>query len=428
MPIYTRTRDRGGFVPVYTTWTSFSPFYCGADIIHWTQGMGEQGTYETISDVVTPRFKERSAAGEVIITPMEKQSTTYTCAGDFGAVTSDAESCSTTHVHNVERLAGPYAYQLVHSGNTHVEFLDLISKGDISDLVATAATKAWSNSAGHDSDVLQDFAEWHQTVGMPRGLLQQSRNAFRSLLRHDKGLRRKARSAAQVANAAQQLWLQARFGLRPLISSVNSVIDTINRMPPMLKRTTYRGRSKYKLISSSTGSAQSWSTAFTYKETYSDEVIVRAGILMEDVINYGRALGMDASGMLALPYELVPYSFVGDWFVSAGDFLYGLIPYLTKSPLGSWFTITRTQGALWEIQSSSSVGGSGYTLTQAPREALTGLRVTKTRTPSLPGPSVAWRPGSPKAVLNSWRGMDALALTLQQIGGMFGGKSRPGLI
>jgi hypothetical protein len=388
--------------------------------------MGIQGTYETISDVVTPRFKERSAAGEVIITPMEKQSTTYTCAGDFGAVTSDAESCSTTHSHNVERLAGPYAYSFSHAGATHVDFLDLISDGDISDLIATAATSAWANSAGHDGDLLQDIAEWHQTVGLPKGLLQQSRLALRSLLRSNKGLRRKAKTAIQVSNALQNLWLQWRFGLRPLISSVNSVIKQVNRMPDLKKRTTYRGKSKYKLTSSDVGTFETWSTGFSYKETQTDEVTVRAGILMEDVVSRSRALGLDAAGMLALPYELVPYSFVADWFVSAGDFLYGLVPYLTKSPLGSWYVITRTQAALWEIQSSWSRSGSGYTLTQPPHEALGGLRVTKTRVPALPAPSVAWRPGSPSKLLNSARGMDALALTLQQIGRVFGGKSSPG--
>jgi hypothetical protein len=54
-------------------------------------------------------------------------------------------------------------------------------------------------------------------------------------------------------------------------------------------------------------------------------------------------LGLDFKSLVTLPWELIPYSFVVDWFLNIGDFIGSLTPSPGYTQLGSCFVVEREQ-------------------------------------------------------------------------------------
>jgi hypothetical protein len=137
-------------------------------------------------------------------------------------------------------------------------------------------------------------------------------------------------------------------------------------------------------------------------------------MLIEDVVTLADSLGVDAGGMLALPWELVPYSFVADWFANTNTFLSSLVPYLTKRPLGSWITKVRTQKVEFNSTTTVPTNPAAYSVITPTSEFRMSEYLTKTRTPGIPSPTLTWKPQAMSKVLDDLRIVDAFSLITNQ--------------
>jgi len=414
---YPRTRSKGS-IASSSTGTKTSVTTC-SDAVSTSSysSAGKVGEIILMDDIVTPGFKKIVAAGGIVNTPMTRVRTTCIKNGNFGSRRKKNyfhSSCQ-SHFDHYE-YDSPYTLSLVQAISPYVmDQKSLLDASSMNSIVSLAATDAWADANGHTASVLQDIAEIHQLVRLLKDPLSLAQFRMDRVARDLNEVRRRAKTVAEIRAWAERLWLSYRFGVRPLISTVKGVLTELGNKDRTRHRFTSRGQSS----SYATSSVSSYvlgpeSTIADYSVTYSDEVLARCGILTEREITIAQSLGVDASGILALPWELLPYSFVADWFANVGDFLYGLTPYTSLSPIAMWTTITRTRTATFAVP-STRINGTTYVVTEPISDSHVYVEETLQRVPSCPGPSITFRPGSLGQVCSDLRFLDGFALISQRI-------------
>jgi len=417
---YNRTRSKGGFVnvPNEGAWY-YNPTCAEAQRFLYPLAVMETGVLQTTSDVVTPGFKKMSGQGKLIVSPYTSTRETQSGFGSYSRVRQvNIESCAATHTHTEFDTKGPVAYYISTNGTRKtLSFSSLITDAEIASAIGTAATQAWANSAGHQAGILQDIAEMRQTLSMftrPLNAIQPLLKAMKSS--QGKGVLKKLSDGGKAsASSARNLWLQYRYGIRPLVSSVNGILLAL-KQPKGVHRQTYRGNYSVKRISSTPGSFPAWEVSFSYTDNHTDTLYVRTGLVMEEAISLSTSLGVDAGSMLALPWELVPLSFVADWFLNVGSFLESLAPALTKDPLASWVVTKRVQTRSWNVTGTTALNASLWSVVRSVVETRFAEKITTSRRPGIPFPTLRLKPQSLGKVFSDLRGVDAFALAAQQMG------------
>jgi len=188
----------------------------------------------------------------------------------------------------------------------------------------------------------QDAAELHQTVGMITGYLK---DAYR-LLRNVRNLRINAAglSSRELGNQ----WLRYRYGLRPLVLSIQQAVEAARSIGHP-QRSTSRGFKKlYGSAVTDFGTSicntPGWGFAWDLEGLWETEVLVRAGVLFEnttDGTSLQRAFGLRVDDILPTVWELVKYSFVLDWFCNIGQVVRAWTPHSEAEVLTCWVKTTR---------------------------------------------------------------------------------------
>lgn len=164
---------------------------------------------------------------------------------------------------------------------------------DFSHLCQAAAGKIYSS--GHDT--LTFLAELHQIRTMFRGLLQRLIDALKSI------------------GKLSDLWLEARYGWRTLVLDLISINDAIVEFD--VNRTRYKERTgeSHELTRTTQHSWADGAATYTFEDTWDIKLSVRGTVIMD--IKPPR-FGFNP---ITTAWELVPYSFVIDWFLSIGSWL-----------------------------------------------------------------------------------------------------------
>jgi hypothetical protein len=417
---YTRTRSKGGFVnvPNNGAWY-FDPACFEPSRFLYSLSCLDIGTLTTTTDVVTPGFEKLRRQGKLIVSPYTSTTETQQGSGLYSRVRFTAESCAATHAHNEFDTMGPVAYWILNgglAGSKRLSPVSLITDAEIAKAISIAATQAWANASGHSAGILQDIAEMRQTLSMFTRPLSSIQPLLRSITRSKKGVLATAKDIGSASqSSARNLWLQYRYGIRPLVSSVKGILDSLNK-PKGVHRSTYRGFYSLVRMSSAPGSGNAWEVTINYNDDRTDKVNVRAGLVLEESLSMATRLGVDAGGMLALPWELVPFSFVADWFINVGSFLEALVPAMSKDPLASWVTTERLQTRRWYITSTAAINPAISTVVRSAQETRFATWKTKKRVPGIPLPSITRKPQSLGKVFSDLRMVDAYALASQQLG------------
>jgi hypothetical protein len=416
---YKRTRSQGGFVHVPNTelWWHWPVCNVPTQFINSFPCM-QIGTLRTTEDVVTPGYRKLSRQGKIIISPYKSVVETQQGTGLYGRVRHPKVFCAATLVPREHDVGGPVGYLISHGGNQYrLSPVSLITDAEISAAISVAATQAWEKSAGHLAGVLQDVAEMRQTLSMFTRPLSSIQPLLRSMNKSKTGFLKKG---VEVGNAsfssARNLWLQYRYGIRPLVSSVQGILKALEKTGGK-SRETFRGSYSLNRSGSSPGSFTAWDLTCQYADDSTDLVEIRTGLIMEGGASLPQKLGVDASGLLTLPWELVPFSFVADWFLNVGSFLGALVPALSKDPLGSWVTVRRKQTRLWYITSTAAIlPATDYVMVRPAQENRYATWLTTTRTPGLPLPKLTRKPDALTKVFSDLRMVDSFALAAQQMG------------
>jgi len=162
-------------------------------------------------------------------------------------------------------------------------------------------------------------------------------------------------------------------------------------------------------IASSVTSTTTWpssvvgSGAVTQTNMSTEEYSVRPYAIYVDNRTTQNHLGIDLGGAISLGWELVPYSFVADWFANTGTFLEGLGAYYTTRLLVGGYTersfIRETKTAL------NTTAISGRTVNRSANYTGVSTQLFLNRVPTLPPPNFTIKPKTfsierPKHVLD----------------------------
>jgi hypothetical protein len=274
--------------------------------------------YKAITDTVTPNYRQRIAAGEIINNPMnliveELDADTggyYHATVDANGVVYENRNGSTTL----------YEDSLpVYSS----EEPDMPSV-DVNHMIAEAKAYAISNINPSDYKFGEDLFELGETLRFLRNPIVSIRKLSREFVRDTRKLEKKYKRAADIADAASDVYLSYQFGVQPLLRSSLDAIENLNRnrAKERPKRLTARGFSNDGDSVSGTYRKYFNPNAYdTYSFMKSKQVSVKASILYDVLLptnDLQMNLGLRPSDIPETLWAVVPLSFMVDriWDIS----------------------------------------------------------------------------------------------------------------
>jgi hypothetical protein len=132
-------------------------------------------------------------------------------------------------------------------------------------------------------------------------------------------------------------WLEYSFGWRPLIQDVYSAVDVLQN-PILSVFPKGRGVSKYQHLET-TGSKATWQTTGYTEIRGKQDILCETGAKVEiSNPNLYLANNLGLVNPSVVLWELIPFSFVVDWFTTVGAFLSSGTDFLGLSVTGAWNT------------------------------------------------------------------------------------------
>lgn len=212
-------------------------------------------------------------------------------------------------------------------------------------------TSAMAGALTQKMDILTFALEAKKTATLVAGVAGKTldrAHKIRNLLTR-KGLKNSPNEFAQA-------WLEARYGWRPLMFDimdasqlVTDLMSGVSELRRSSKTSSKSGSSSSTLRRSygfttrrnsppSIGSEYNPGIAYDHVIRKTGEVECRAGVMIRDSIRSYATVDPVVSG-----YELIPFSFVLDWFVNVGDFLTVISPFASAQTLHMYNTFTSVE-------------------------------------------------------------------------------------
>lgn len=257
--------------------------------------------WEFMSDFVHKSFKRRVEAKEIVMSPMVHIIDSYESSGSgyrlvTNADTSHWEECN-------ENMTGT-----IIGPPRRPDFL--VSLSDASSLQTQVSTSVVSQRGRSNANTAENLAEWNKTME----LLRRPLASWMAKARKNRWVH----TSLSGANG----YLVYRYGISPLIRDMSAILQNLKTPTP--SRHTTRSSESTSVSQQSTSETTLGLFGFNVQRSISETYTVRGMSIDEDThpgITQLRQLGLDGKSLITLPWELVPYSFVLDWFVNVGDVL-----------------------------------------------------------------------------------------------------------
>jgi hypothetical protein len=287
-----------------------------------------------MDDVAIPNFAERIRKGEIFFNDMQKRRQESNAGSGIGHATrSVGTTCTSPVLYREYRRDGHHLPSLVTESLQAIPVEGAISASEIASLQTEVSTRCLSARGSQGSNRFESLAQAAKTIAM----LKRPFSAIDSFFRKTKV--KITRSGRRRKNLMRPVdaWLTYRYGLKPLINDVDEILRGLDKGVGNQKYTTrangFKTRTSTRVFTKDLGinrvHIQAMSTC---------SVTVRAMSLDEYVSDLLNNIGFDIKGALTVSWELVPYSFVIDWFANVGDYLRAFIPTPSVVTLGNCLT------------------------------------------------------------------------------------------
>jgi len=175
----------------------------------------------------------------------------------------------------------------------------------------------------------QDFGEWKETLASVRHPLNSLRTSLLSYLSKLTKARKKVRGVKALRKVLADTYLEFHFGWQPLAADAASLITDFARKryakyPISAKASTHSTGSTRTLTISGCVSAFSNRLTHTYVETSTYKVRYKGGVRVRNLgangqISLAQSLQLTPDRWLPTAWDLLPYSWMADYFINIGD-------------------------------------------------------------------------------------------------------------
>lgn len=294
-------------------------------------------TTEGSNDVEVPGWRRTLAAGGIVNNPFRQslQRTVNPGLVEFAVAWFQpyASNIPKTAGYDLDGLVGPTcAY-----GATRVQTLDVVDASVIAGLrqeaIDEAVTKAHANVSVAEMAGLATLAEGSKTVQSMVSILKRVISISKSVKKLNLRALKKEISPQELADR----YMELRYAIRPLVYDVVGISEAL-KQPKGIARRTFRGnasRSYYRTDKLTNQVVRlNLGTDLTREVTYT--VSAQAGVLAEVNVDMVSSFGFDQP--IEAMWELMPFSFIIDWFFNAGQTLAAHTPNAAISERASWVT------------------------------------------------------------------------------------------
>lgn len=373
----TRTRSKGGFIAAVKQHNESRRYISCSDtawfdVPNTFASDGLFGDYRTMTDEVTDHFHSRIAKGEVIFNNMRKEQWSVTTrGGETGAWIRayTLPGCADPTQRTEYQLKGdwfpsriPSSCYTVTAKGTVIGTSTIHSTSDVDSLKSEVSTKLLAERGRSLTNLWESIAQSRKTAMM---IAEPVLKAHQLVRRMKNDIRTGRFSRNWYSNQMDifgknipSFWLQYRYGLLPLIRDVQAIIDAQTTGTGRLRRTTRAKGNLSRLDTTFITGVAYGVTNCTIGLTTSDVVNCRAMSLDEAIIEKMDNLGLATKSLLTTPWELIPYSFVVDWFVNLGDFLNALVEPPGWTALGSCIVTSRQRVTKYAPYNSTCSSGT----------------------------------------------------------------------
>lgn len=267
---------------------------------------------------------------------------------------------------------------------------------DINRAVEIAYVNAFAKMNASPLMGIETMADFGQTVEMlKRPLGGALALTSRIIKRRNRHLLRNSRGM-HFTEANAKAWLEHRYGWKPLIMECQEAFQQIRKKRESLRHfRTYRASETVSgRVKSPTYISQgfsSWSGLLATGDVdCTTNASAHAGVLCviepRNVLhNFAAASGLTLRDVPASMWELVPLSFVVDWFVNVGPWLQAVTPVPGTTVLGSWVTVVKkTNGTATAELLMASPSSQGHDTRLTVSSTMKTERFTRMANPELP--------------------------------------------
>jgi hypothetical protein len=378
----------------------------------------DQGRFKSIDDEPHPDFRKRVKQGQVVMGELAMLTRERSVTNGNLSYSVPAESY-TMHIW------GDLACQVIN----RVPFTSVL-QNDVPNMEQASLIKAYAKIKKESIMTGELIAGLGQTIAMLRSPMAQSQKLLKRMFQEP--MVANARTARKASQAVSSAWLEYRYGMQPLVLDINQGIRSGLSFQARLgkRRSVVRSgvTGMENLYIPFTDVPVTWWFGGSSNKLWASGSVstkrkhrVDAGVIFEvakrtSSEQLSADLRLGSADLFATAWELVPFSFVADWFVDVGTWLDAVNLPHDVSVLGNWVTsvleyeevyastdLKYTGWRAGEAYEHGSWGGSTQTVNSVNRRCNLTL-------PPLPLSSTGYRAGI--------HAVDAIALLLKPILGL----------
>lgn len=336
---------------------------------------GRMGVYKEMVDRVTPRFHKRSAKGEIINNPMTRQKNTFTSTPSGYTQTLPGFNCSSGTGGWKDEFSSLLNWKLGPLPPT----MSLVGGPafDVDSLISTACAKALANVKNPSVQGIAFIGELQQTLNLLRNPISAITNIMRK-----KPSPLKLEKARRGAAGASSQNLAIQFGILPLMHDIEGIIDALFQQ--VHDRETARGFASDSISFTEANLPLHFGSALKesyYRRDWVGTCEVRAGALYAfSGRTLADSLGLSLRDIPAAAWELLPWSFVVDWFSNVGILISAASAICSNEFLAEYYSVKTTRSVVRTVTSVITAGG--WVVSSPSSDSDSGIYETYLRQPT----------------------------------------------
>lgn len=382
------------------------------------------GQAQSFFDHVTPGWWKRQRLSRAakkklpfVFNPMTSISSAVTCQGSGLQLKSDMPIGNTGRYSQWKVVGDCFSSGLYYYWKGVPEATDIFSSSNIDALVAEVCTDLKSKIRAGNAALGETLAQFSQIPDLVKSPLKGFSTITKQLLSGSDqgrsalgGLKKASRRYNVIANQISDSYLWWRYGIKPFASDMNEVLKAMKAKHESDDFVT-RAIGSVTQTREDSFSFNFGNATINCKRITTETVTVRAVSVDRFTASFTSDLGLLPDQIPITLWNLIPGSFIVDWFINIGSFINAMVPRLGVLHLGGCYTVDRVK--LTTIQTVDTIANYSDSYNWVVITPCTGTasktRRVKTRFTTLPDPKLGIKADFRFSVPT--RVADAIALT-----------------